>query len=68
MLANNREFNWPYAPLASGKGLADLRQPFAKKGLGFIAGVQLDPRRKQEYLIGSELERSPGRRLLFPPR
>ena len=51
MLANDREFNWPYAPLASGKALADLRQPFAKKGLGFIAGVQLDPQRKQEYLI-----------------
>jgi hypothetical protein len=51
MLANDREFTWPHAPLASGKGLADLRKPFAKKGFGFIAGVQLDPQRKQEYLM-----------------
>ncbi len=32
MLANNREFIWPHAPLASGKGFADLRQPFAERG------------------------------------
>jgi hypothetical protein len=51
MLANNREFTWPNAPLASGKGFADLRQPFATKGLGFIAGVQLDPGREQEYVL-----------------
>jgi hypothetical protein len=51
MLANNREFIWPHAPLASGKGFADLRQPFAEKGLGLIAGVQLDPRREQEYVL-----------------
>jgi hypothetical protein len=51
MLANDREFTWPHAPLASGKGLADLRKPFVKKGFGFIAGVQLDPQRKQEYLM-----------------
>jgi hypothetical protein len=51
MLANNREFTWPHAPLASGKGSADLRQPFATKGLGFIAGIQLDPGRQQEYVL-----------------
>lgn len=51
MLANNREFTWPHAPLASGKGFADLRQPFATKGLGLIAGVQLDPGREQEYVL-----------------
>jgi hypothetical protein len=51
MLANNREFTWPHAPLKSGKGYADLREPFAERGLGFIAGVQLDPRREQEYVL-----------------
>ena len=51
MLANNREFTWPNAPLASGNGFADLRQPFTRKGLGLIAGVQLDPRREQEYVL-----------------
>ena len=51
MLANDREFTWPHAPLASGKGFADLRQPFAEAGFGFIAGVQLDPHRKQEYVL-----------------
>ena len=51
MLANNREFRWPNAPLRSEQGFADLRQPFAERGLGFIAGVQLDPRRDQEYVL-----------------
>lgn len=51
MLANNREFMWPNAPLRSEQGFADLRQPFAERGLGFIAGVQLDPRRDQEYVL-----------------
>jgi hypothetical protein len=51
MLTNDREFTWPHAPLATGNGFADLRQPFAEKGFGFIAGVQLDPGRKQEYVL-----------------
>jgi hypothetical protein len=51
MLENDCTFTWPHAPLAGGKGFADLRRPFAEKGLGFIAGMQLDPRRKQEYLL-----------------
>jgi len=51
MLANAQKFAWPHAPLANGKGFADLSQPFAEKGFGFIAGVQLDPQRKQEYML-----------------
>jgi hypothetical protein len=71
MLANNREFIWPHAPLASGKGFADLQQPFAEKGLGVIAGVQLDPRREQEYVLAVNWRRRLGagycfRRADFP--
>jgi hypothetical protein len=71
MLANNREFIWPHAPLASGKGFADLQQPFAEKGLGVIAGVQLDPRREQEYVLAVNWKRRLGagycfRRADFP--
>lgn len=51
MLANDREFTWPHAPFASGNGFADLRQPFAEKGFGFLAGMQLDPQRKQQYML-----------------
>jgi hypothetical protein len=71
MLANNREFLWPHAPLASGIGFADLRQPFAEKGLGLIAAVQLDPRRQQEYVLAVNWKRRLGvgycfRRVDFP--
>lgn len=54
LLARNREFSWPNAPTQetpTSTAMADLRQPFAAKGLGFLAGVQLDPRRKVEYLL-----------------
>ena len=54
LLAHNREFSWPNAPTQetpTSTAMADLRQPFAAKGLGFLAGVQLDPRRKVEYML-----------------
>lgn len=54
LLARNREFSWPNAPTQetpTSTAMADLRQPFAVKGRGFLAGVQLDPRRKVEYML-----------------
>ena len=52
LLANNREFLWPYAPCeADDEAAVDLRQPFAVKGRGAIAAIQLDPRRKVEYML-----------------
>jgi hypothetical protein len=45
LLAANKEFRWPHAPLASG-GEADLRCPFIREGCGFVAGVLLDKSRK----------------------
>ena len=45
LLANDREFLWPYAPPVEGSASVDLRQPFAVKDHGFIAGAQLDPTR-----------------------
>jgi hypothetical protein len=51
MLLNDREFVWPHAPRATRDGLADLSKPFCEKGRGFIAGVQLDPRRATEYVL-----------------
>ncbi len=51
LLADKQEFSWPYAQRKSGNGSADLRQPFAEEGHGFIAGVQMDPRREVEYLL-----------------
>jgi hypothetical protein len=44
LLAKGAEFDWPNAPAARG-GTVDLRQPFSAPGTGFVAGVQIDPRR-----------------------
>jgi hypothetical protein len=51
LLANSREFVWPNAPCDGVEKTTDLRQPFATRGRGFVAGVQLDPRREMEYLL-----------------
>jgi hypothetical protein len=51
LLANDREFAWPYAPCEAAEGNADLQQPFSTKGRGFVAGVQLDPGRTVEYIV-----------------
>ena len=52
LLAVDREFLWPYAPREGPDGTtADLRQPFSLKGMGFLAGIQLDPQRDVEYLL-----------------
>ena len=51
LLANDREFVWPYAQCEGVEGATDLRQPFGTRGRGFVAGVQLDPGREMEYLL-----------------
>jgi hypothetical protein len=52
LLAVNQEFLWPHAPHNGIDGSnADLRQPFSIKGRGFLAGIQLDPKREVEYLL-----------------
>ena len=49
LLASDAEFDWPNAPAARG-GTIDLRQPFRVPGTGFVAGVQIDPRRDFGYV------------------
>jgi hypothetical protein len=51
LLANDREFVWPYAPCEGVEQDTDLQQPFSTRGRGFVAGVQLDPGRAVEYLV-----------------
>jgi hypothetical protein len=50
LLASGEEFRWPQAPGAKG-GKVDLRQPISHRGLGFCAGVLLDPRRSLEFVV-----------------
>lgn len=52
LLAKSREFSWPYAPREDCTGSAvDLRSPFSVEGSGFLAGVQMDPRRQMQYIV-----------------
>jgi hypothetical protein len=44
LLTRDAEFDWPLAPAVRG-GAVDLRQPFSTPGTGFVAGVQIEPRR-----------------------
>jgi len=44
LLAAKREFRWPLAPSAAG-GRVNLSRPFSHNGLGFVAGVLVDPNR-----------------------
>lgn len=43
-LASDSEFPWPAAP-AVGGGSVDLQHPCQTPGRGFVAGIQIDPRR-----------------------
>ena len=49
LLASERSFRWPLAPARTG-GNVDLTLPFSPPGLGFIASVLLDRRRKVQYI------------------
>ncbi len=44
LLASDREFRWPEAPLAAG-GTTDLTQPFVEPGFGFVVTVLVDKAR-----------------------
>lgn len=52
LLAKNREFSWPCAPREDCEAsAADLRSPFSVEGRGFLAGLQMDPRRQMQYIV-----------------
>ncbi len=52
LLAMDKEFSWPYAPLrGAGGATVDLSRPFSAKGRGFVTAVQLDPRRTVEFVL-----------------
>jgi hypothetical protein len=51
LVASNREFEWPFAPAEPPRnGMVDLGHPFAVHGKGITAAVQMDPRRKVEFI------------------
>ncbi|MGC2635637.1 MAG: hypothetical protein WA294_00560 [Acidobacteriaceae bacterium] len=47
-LAADAEFNWPSAP-AIGGGTVNLQHPCQQPGKGFVAGIQVDPRRQHGF-------------------
>jgi hypothetical protein len=49
LLAAGRGFRWPLAPKQDG-GNVDLSRVFSHRGLGFVAGVLLDPRREFSFI------------------
>jgi hypothetical protein len=51
LLAAGREFTWPFAPREAVDEFADLRKPFSVEGRGFLAGVQLDTSREEEFVV-----------------
>jgi hypothetical protein len=48
-LVSDAEFTWPLAPAVDG-GSVDLQQPCQKTGTGFVAGIQVDPRREHAFV------------------
>lgn len=54
-LAPDAEFAWPLAPGADGIPV-DLQQPCQKNGSGFVAGIQMDPRREHAFVCAVNRE------------
>lgn len=54
-LASNAEFTWPSAPGVNG-GSLDLQRPCQKSGLGFVAGIQIDPNRENAFVCAVNRE------------
>lgn len=50
-LASGKTFRWPNAPLST-CGTADLTRPFSSPGLGYVAGVLVDPSRDVGFVAG----------------
>lgn len=59
-LAPDSEFTWPAAP-AVGGGSVDLQYPCQTPGRGFVAGIQIDPRREHGFACAV----NPAERLAF---
>jgi hypothetical protein len=51
LLALDREFEWPYAPRNQVNAIVDLKRSFDATGYGFLAGMQLDTGREQEFFV-----------------
>lgn len=52
LLATHREFLWPHAPRdGSESRFVDLRRAFSTKGSGFLACVQMDTKRRVQYML-----------------
>jgi hypothetical protein len=49
LLPSKRTFRWPMAP-AINHETADMTRPFSQPGLGFVVGVQVDPRRDVGFI------------------
>jgi hypothetical protein len=49
LLKPGRDFRWPMAPAQNG-GLIDLNQTLVRRGLGFVVGMLLDPRRQFQFV------------------
>jgi len=53
LLAPQREFEWPRAPRELLGEWTDLTEPFRVEGYGFLAGLQLDPGREQQFILAA---------------
>jgi len=51
LLADGQQFMWPLALREGVNEYADLRKPFSIKGRSFLAGMQLDPVRENEFVL-----------------
>jgi hypothetical protein len=49
LLASNKEFRWPNAPLAK-SGTVDLTRPFLRQGLGFVVALLLDKKKELGFV------------------
>ena len=52
LLADNKMFRWPDAPLKSG-GTADLTRVFIREGTGFVVAAQVDPARTYGFVAAA---------------
>jgi hypothetical protein len=53
LLAPQSEFEWPRAPRETLGEWVDLTRPFHLDGYGFLAALQLDPGREQQFVLAA---------------
>ncbi len=58
LLADDKEFLWPWAPGRHRGERIDLSRPFPRRGTGFVSAALIDPRRERGYVAA--LNRSLG--------